>query len=168
MLPTALAHPDAARIATAVGIFSSGLFAGFSLGLSAIALPALLAGAHSSDKNILPPMFARLYRRGARAAVPLAAISTLALGYSSAAHFSGGADTEGWMLAVAAAACGGAVPFTLTVMKKNISTLIKASEEGGLDIEEQVKELVKWMRLNFVRGSGPLLGFVLTLCAAFW
>ncbi|KAI0041747.1 hypothetical protein FA95DRAFT_1683012 [Auriscalpium vulgare] len=184
MSVSSFTSPDAARIATALGLFSSGLLSGSTLALSAFAAPALLAASHTAPTHtpntLVAALFTRLHARAHALAPPLALLSSSLLLYTSVVHYAN--DSRRWAVyAVAGAlAASGAVGgkgratgvarLARTAGQDRVSGVGKEAEGGEealLDVDGQVAAVVQWTRANWARGAAQALGFALALAAAF-
>ncbi|THH19405.1 hypothetical protein EW146_g1742 [Bondarzewia mesenterica] len=163
---------SSANVATAVGLVASGMLSGGILSSSVIAGPALFLAASTNEPNLLARQWETVYTRGRNVAIPLGTLASSSFLYTAYAHYAAESPRGMWeKYAVAGALCIAIVPFTLTVMKANVRALQRAAKgvsetaegekgkERELSVDGQVSEVVRWIRLNFVRALFPLTGF---------
>jgi Anthrone oxygenase len=159
--------PIVIRLAQTLGITSSLLLGGISLGFSAFTVPRLL----ESPTPLMLRQWKKMYIAGRNFAIPCAFLSSLSffyLAYSthSSNPFSGSGDAVAY--AVAGALSIGIIPVTLVVLLPTNNKLERKEEEvRGLEKEDEVVEglgeetahvlVDRWATLNLWR-----VGMVIT------
>ena len=142
------------------------------LGSSLLAVPALLQ--NQNEANILR-QWLQMYNVGKIVAPPFALLSSIAAFGAAYTHSHPQAPYRSRLFIAAGIATLSLVPYTLTVMRSNLSKLhireenarIKTEKDGdSAKVSEETTILVTtWRNLNFVRGLLPLLGSILAFQA---
>ncbi|EIM80024.1 DUF1772-domain-containing protein [Stereum hirsutum FP-91666 SS1] len=142
-----------------------------------------------ANENLLARQWARLYNTGKMVAPPLAATSALSLFYAAYAHWYEHPQLDGlWVAYIGSGVLTlSIIPFTLLAMaptnnrllraaagdpdtsSSNTATGVKSSGPGAtgeatsLSVDDQVQQVVKWAKLNYVRGALSLAGFAVAV-----
>lgn len=133
--------------------------------LSLSTMPVLL---ETSDPNALARQWKSIFLRGRVQGPTIAAISGLLYGYVAYARSQAG--ESGQLQVTAALATVAIAPYTAALMARvnqKLLTLAAAEPASSTAKSEGVRDLViRWTRLNLIRGLFPLLGGVLGLWGA--
>ncbi|KAL8713294.1 MAG: hypothetical protein Q9220_002493 [cf. Caloplaca sp. 1 TL-2023] len=169
--------PPSLRLAQAVGIITSAFLSGGVLAVSYGFVPSMA----QAPNTLLVREWQTTYGRGAAASPALAIVSTISYLYLSYNLSFTLNQHKAEVYALAAAAVGSIVPFTLIFMK-NINRKLKNKVEDSKDLDrsEEMNEskdrkgehsnelLSRWATWNFIRGLLPLTGATLGVYASFW